>query len=426
MTAAASTGEILREEQTMSQAKSVVAAMRFAVILFCLATAWPSTATHGQTGDSVAELEQRVAVLLKETKYTEALPLLEKLVIAAPDDARAHYNLASALLGQAANTKDEAARKALRVRARKSFIRSKELGIGQPNVDAMIQGLPADGSDGAAFTDNDKANAIMTEAEALFSQGKMDEALKAYQKALALDPKLYHAALFCGDVFMNKEDFAQAEVWYQKAISIDPNKETAYRYSATPLMKQKKYDEARDRYIEAYITEPYNRFTAGGLTQWAQAVRASLGHPKIDVPTNVTFDEKGNANISLGADTLLSGGKEDGSFAWISYGASRSLWHQEKFVKAFPNEHTYRHSLLEEADALRGVITLASTDRSVKALSPSLAKLKKLNDEGLLEAYILLARADQGIARDHPAYLRDNRDKLRRYVLSYVVTGGGK
>jgi tetratricopeptide (TPR) repeat protein len=425
MTAAAKRGQILLEEHTMFQAKSAVVAMRIAVVLFCLAMTWPSTVANSQAGESVADLEQRVAVLLKETKYTEALPLLEKLVIAAPDNAKAHYDLASALLGQAANTKDDAARKALRIRARKSFIRSRELGIGQPNVDAMIQGLPADGSDAAAFTDNDKANAVMIEAEAFFSQGKMDEALKAYQKALVLDPKLYHAALFCGDVFMNKEDFAQAEIWYQKAIAIDPNKETAYRYSATPLMKQQKYDQARDRYIEAYITEPYNRFTAAGLTQWAQATRASLAHPNIEIPTNVTFDEKGNANISLSADTMLGGAKEDGSFAWISYGASRSLWHKEKFAKAFPNEQTYRHSLLEEADALRSVITLASTDKSVKTLSPPLAKLKKLNDEGLLEAYILLARADQGIARDHPAYLKDNRDKLRRYVSLYVVTGGG-
>lgn len=51
--------------------------------------------------------------------------------------------------------------------------------------------------------------------------------------------------------------------------------------------------------------------------------------------------------------------------------------------------------------------------------------LKKLDDEGLLEAYILLARPDEGIAADHPAYLRQNRDKLRRYVTQYVVNGGG-
>jgi hypothetical protein len=108
------------------------------------------------------------------------------------------------------------------------------------------------------------------------------------------------------------------------------------------------------------------------------------------------------------------------------YGATRVGWHKEKFAKTFPNEKTYRHSLSEEADALRSVITLATTDKKTKKLNPQLAKLKKLNDEGLLEAFILLALPDAGITKDHPFYLKQNRDKLRRYVVEYILTGGGK
>jgi hypothetical protein len=36
-----------------------------------------------------------------------------------------------------------------------------------------------------------------------------------------------------------------------------------------------------------------------------------------------------------------------------------------------------------------------------------------------------MAMPDQGIALDHPAYLRQNRDKLRQYVVKYVL-GNGK
>jgi tetratricopeptide (TPR) repeat protein len=408
----------------MSQRKFVTVARRFAISLFCISAFCQSAALYAQTDESVAALKQKVDQLVEQVRYTEALPLLEKIIAAEPNDPKMHFYLGFALLAQANNTKDEAAQKALRIRSRNAFIRSKELGNNEPLVEALIQGIPADGSGGSAFSPNIEANRLMIEAEAFFAQGKLDEALKNYQKALGLDPKIYHAALFSGDVFMQKEDFAQAEIWYKRAIAIDPNKETAYRYSATPLMKQRKYDEARDRYVEAFITEPYNRFSATGLTQWAQVTNTGLGHPKIDIPTDVTFDEKGDAKINLDASALL-GGKDDGSFAWISYGATRSTWHKEKFARTFPDEKTYRHSLAEEADALRSVIALATVDKKTKNLSPSLVKLKKLNDEGLLEAYILLARADAGIARDHPAYLRDNRDKLRRYVVEYVLTGGG-
>jgi hypothetical protein len=190
-------------------------------------------------------------------------------------------------------------------------------------------------------------------------------------------------------------------------------------------MKQGKTVEARDRYITAYITEPYSGLARAGLIQWATATNTQLAHPKIDIPSHVTFDEKGDAKINLDANALL-GGNDGGSFAWISYGATRSTWHKEKFAKAFPKEKVYRHSLAEEANALRSVITLATADQKTKPLSPSLATLKKLNDEGLLEAYILLAHADEGISQDHQAYLKQNRDKLRRYMVEYVLTGGGQ
>ena len=408
----------------MFQAKLVTVVTRLAVLLFCLSTVLHSGVLYAQGGESIAELKQKAAELTRQTRYTEALPLLEKIVVAEPDNAQMHFYLGFALLGQATNTKDEAARKALRIRARGAFIRAKELNVKEPVIDALIQGVPVDGSDGAAFSENIQANALMNQAEALFAQGKLDDALKNYQMALELDPKTYHAALFSGDVYMQKGDLEQAETWYKRAIAIDPNKETAYRYSATPLMKQGKTMEARDRYIEAFITEPYNRFARAGLIQWAQVTKANLAHPTIEIPTDVKFDEKGDAKINLDASMLL--GKDDGSFAWISYGGTRSIWRKEKFAKTFPNEKSYRHSLLEEADALRSVIALAIADKKTKSLNPSLAKLKKLNDEGLLEAYLLLARADDGIAKDHPAYLRDNREKLRRYMVDYVLTGGGK
>lgn len=383
------------------------------------------SATYAQAGETTQSLKEKAGTLIQQQKYTEALPWLEKLIAAEPGNAEAHFHLGFSLLAQGNNTKDRTARKALRVRGRNAFLKAKELGAKEPIVEAMIQSIPPDGSGGNNFSENDEANDLMVEAEALFGQGKLEEALKNYQKALQLDPKSYEAALFSGDVHTQRGDFAQAEIWYQKAIAINPDKETAYRYSATPLMRQGKKELARDRYIEAFICEPYSKFALNGLVQWGQATNTKLAHPNIEIPTSVSADEKGNTKIDLNANTLLTGA-EDGSFAWISYGATRSAWRKEKFAKTFPNEKTYRHSLAEEAEALRSVLSLAIGDKKVKNLNPSLAKLKKLNDEGLLEAYILLGKADQGIAEDYPLYLKQNRDKLRRYLVEYVITGGGK
>lgn len=401
--------------------RSSFGGLLLAALLVCGLTA---AARAQDTGEDLEAQKQKVAELLKAQRYVDALPLLEKLARAEPDDATTQYFLGFALLAKATSVKDEGERRALRVRGRTAFLRAKELGDTNPLLDALLQSIPPDGGDEAAFSANAEANRLMREAEGLFGRGELDAALASYQKAFQLDPKIYEAALFSGDVYMHRGDYQQAEVWYQKAIAINPYRETAYRYSATPLMKQKKYDEARDRYVEAYITEPYSNYPVSGLSQWAQATQTRLSHPEIEIPTDVTFDEKGDAKINLDAGAL-AGGKDDGSFAWISYGATRSTWRKEKFARTFPQEKTYRHSLAEEADALRSVLALAASDKN-KKLSPAQAKLKKLDEQGLLEAYILLARPDRGIAQDHAAYLRANRDKLRRYVVEYVLTGGGK
>jgi len=44
-----------------------------------------------------------------------------------------------------------------------------------------------------------------------------------------------------------------------------------------------------------------------------------------------------------------------------------------------------------------------------------------LEQTGLLEAYILLARADEGIAKEYAAYRAQHRDKIRQYVSEHLM-----
>jgi len=103
----------------------------------------------------------------------------------------------------------------------------------------------------------------MTEGESFFSQGRLDEALNDYQKALELDPKLYHAALFAA-MCLSRKGFRADEVWYQRAIAIDRT-EDCLSLSATPLMKQVKLRLRAIGTSRLSITEPYNQFARAGL-----------------------------------------------------------------------------------------------------------------------------------------------------------------
>ena len=385
------------------------------MVMLTLFAAFNVLSVQAQNTESIAALKDKAGALIKEQRYSEALPYLEKLAVAEPENGEIRFLLGFSLLAQSKVTKDKAEAAQLTIRARKSFIAAKERGVNEPILDALITSLPEDGIIAGKYSKNAEADNLMNEAESYFSQGKYDEALAAYQKALKLDPNIYEAALYSGDVRTQKGRFADAETWYQKAITINPNRETAYRYSATPLMKQQKYELARDRYVEAYIVEPYSRFPIAGLNQWAQVTNAGLSHPKIEVP-EIKYDDKGDAKTTLNINPAT----DDGSAAWLAYVATRETWRKDKFLKTFPNQKAYRHSLQEEAEALRGVIKLYK-EKKGKNPNEQITTLSKLNDENLLEAYILLAQADEGIAEDHAEYLKQNRDKLRQYVLKYVI-----
>ncbi|MGD9563672.1 MAG: tetratricopeptide repeat protein [Pyrinomonadaceae bacterium] len=368
-----------------------------------------------QTEEEVAQATVKAMALIEQQRFAEALPHLEIVVKAIPDDAKIRFFYGWSLIAKSKQVDNLDEAKQLSAKALEQLKEAKKLGMNEPELDsllALMSGEAPAGSGGPAYSLNAEAEKLMHKAEGLFVQSNYAEAAKLFEQVLAIDPKVYQAAVSGGDCFVQSGDWAIAEKWYQRAITIDPTRETAYRYSATPLMKQKKYDEARERYIEAFIVEPYNRMSHRGINQWSDVTGKSLRHPDVEIP-EFTFDAKGKAAPKSAIDP-----KDPSMSPWLAYLATRETWKNERFVKTFAKEKQYRHSLAEEADALRAAIKAAQTGKSSNKQFETLGQLDK---EGLLEAFILLARPDEGIAEDHPEYLKNNRPKLRLYVANYVI-----
>ena len=384
---------------------------------------------------------QRALDLYESNNFAAALPLLEKLAAANPDDAVILSRLGFALYANSATEKDPAVRQHMRDRARTTLLRSRSLGDNSNLTTITLDALSAPDASQLPFSSIQAADAAIREGEAAFVRGDMDKAIAAYKRALDLDPHLYDAALYAGDAEFKKgynstdpqyrsDHFDAAGVWFAKAIAIDPNRETAYRYWGDALDAQGKSTEARDKFVEAIIAEPYGRRSYVGLTQWADRHKVALGHPRVDIPSNVTSNKPGEVNVTVD-ESALKGSDDDGSGAWIMYGMVRALWVNKKdgsrsddFARAYPNEPTYRHSLAEELAALHAVVEAVQSqmkDKKIKTLTPALENLMKLSDAGLVEAYILFAHPDQGIARDYAGYRKTNRDRLKRYWLEVVI-----
>ena len=114
------------------------------------------------------------------------------------------------------------------------------------------------------------------------------------------------------------------------------------------------------------------------------------------------FEELAGANPSGGA---IICGMGLATLATSNYWRKNYLtgmsW--EDFFREFPSEQVYPHSARQEGDgAQRGY---------------------RFPDEGPAEDYVLLARADQGIARNYEASRQANRDKPHRRLVECGASG---
>ena len=398
-------------------------------LLVCVAIlflVFPVSATVCRAQDDPER--SRALQLYDEGKYAEALPLFEKLVVKYPEDRDVVKTYGFLTIGEATYLKDAAARKEGRRRGREFLVKAQKLGADDALLKTMLEAIPPDGGDDVKLTTKKEAEDAMREGEAAFSKNDFPKALEMYQLALVLDPNLYEAAVFIGDVYYATADQKKAGEWFARAAAMNPDRETAYRYWGDALMKQGRVTEAGDKFVESYLAQPYDRLSRAAFLSWGQRVNIELNHPALDIPTNVTSQQEGKVTINLDPN-VLKDDKSGASAAWLLYGLVRAGWASVNFAKQYPNEKKYRHSLKEEADALRAAIKSYEEQQKKNLKSvpdPSLQTLAKLDKEGLLESYILLALPDEGIAQDYPAYRRTNLADLRRYVNEYVLTGGGK
>ena len=408
--------------QTATQRRKIIpASIIFLTLIFSTATL-----SAQQTDNSTSERERAVQ-LVNEEKYTEALPLLEKLAADKRADKDVFLGIGLSAWQLQNSIKDKVEWKKMRLKARNAFVKAKELGISIPEIDLMLASIKSDGGD-KNQSDNPQSQAAQEEAFKAFAAGDFKKAAASYEKAALLDPTHYEAALYTGNSYYALKDYDKAEIWFAKAVTLDPNREIAHRYWADGLALSGNKKGAVDKYLDAVVAEPYSSSAWRGLIQYSQTNDIKLSHPKVEIPVDFSTSSNGNTKITLG----MGDKNDDGSFAWTTYGLSRAAWQTGKdgklskeFVKAYPNEKVYRHSLAEETDALHTVLTVLKEGKNVKKLTPALAALKKLDDEGLLESYILVARADAGIREDYAAYRENNREKLKRYLSEYVMKNGG-
>jgi tetratricopeptide (TPR) repeat protein len=408
-------------------------------LFFALLLSAPFQVVVAQTTPDVVAERALAMKLYDQNKFVDAIPIMEKLVRVLPSDTVLLERLGWSTFVVSSSIKDPEARKQARARALELLNRAKALGDDSELLRTGLAALSQPDDTNAPFSSVKEADAALREGEAAHSRGDLDSAIKGYQRALELDPRLYIAALFIGDMYFKKgyqagglktkqEMTVAAGEWFKRAIAIDENIETAYRYWGDALMAVGEEEQAKAKFIDGIIAEPFKRTPYMGLSQWAQRYKVHMSHPQIQQPKSTMSSSSSDHQTEILVDPkkLPEGSPE---YYWSFYDLTRATYKTVGFQKDHPGEKAYRHSLSEEASALRMVAEIASRDQQsgkLKTLDTALENLLKLHKADLIEAYVLFARLDEGIARDYGDYRKTNRGKLRRYWHDFVIAKQSK
>jgi tetratricopeptide (TPR) repeat protein len=283
-----------------------------------------------------------------------------------------------------------------------------------PLLPSILRSTHADGADlrdSHPLSANPEAASLIKTGEQAFLRHDLDEAFRCYKAAYDRDPQSYAAALFCGDVFFNQERLDEALSWFRKAIAINPDAEMAHRYSGDAYMKLGDTARARAAYIDAVIADPYNRIPREMLNRVARSQNLVVRKPDVAIPRVPITVEAGKTKIRYNPAT--------GPLV-LAYTIGRAHWLDVERGRYFPADSQPRHSVEEECAGLRMFVATAEENHDSKEtmekFGPTVRTLKALDAAGLLAAYVLLDRADEGIAEDYEAYRRVNRPLLLRYI----------
>ena len=390
---------------------------RTILLLACLMV----VAVHAETTVTVVPAEvytvrkQRTFGLISSDPAT-AEKQLRQLLAESKDDPEVLFQLARLVMNRGQQLQDGSKRKQILAESRSYYARAQQAGSTEPLIGTALASINADGSENrGSFSTDAKVNEAIHAGERAFEKRDFAQAIIRYQDALALDPRHYKATLYLGDAYFVKGEYASALTWFGKAAELEPDKETAYRYAGDALGRLGRKDDALEKYLQAFIADPYNGYTWRAL----QAGWQALGlNPKIPAPglanASVKPDGEGKQAITLGKDfTVLD----------VAYSGARAKWQSEHPLTGTPAP-AYRQTLAEETAALQTLLVIwqemqsatgpeaEAQAKATASLAPAMNQLRAINEAGLLEAHILYFRANHDVAADYPEYRDANRAKL--------------
>jgi tetratricopeptide (TPR) repeat protein len=181
--------------------------------------------------------------------------------------------------------------------------KGKDLIIGAKAVEEASD-IPANISDFLA------AESYYFRANDFVTQGKIDEAIAQYQKAIETDPSYADALADLGAVYSLKKQPEKAQEVYQKALSLKPN-DALYRANYARVLSQlNRTAESRAELEKAYLLNPKDKVVLTALAGFCLKEKNTAGALKVlneaiaiypdqsDLYDRLSFAQTQNGNIA--------------------------------------------------------------------------------------------------------------------------------
>ena len=187
-----------------------------------------------------------------------------------------------------------------------------------PGQDPRVRALPTDlqmqlydlaiQSYTIVITHNETSDAYQGRGVAYRSEGKVDLAMKDFDKAIQLDPKNANAYNSRGNAYLDKRDYKDAIVDYTQAIKLSPNYSYAYDNRGDAYDDDGDYDNAIADYTKAIELDASSAsfYNDRGIAYYHKKAydNAIADYTKaigLDPKYAAAYDNRGDANRDRGA-----------------------------------------------------------------------------------------------------------------------------
>ena len=143
--------------------------------------------------------------------------------------------------------------------------------------------------------------------DALYNQGKYDEAIQAYDRAIEIDPEDAETWGNKGDALYNQGKYDEAILALDRVIELDPEYSMAWNNKGYAFVLQGKYEEAIQALDKAIELDPNNAnaWDSKGEAlrrqgKYEEAIQALNKAIELDPNNADAWDNKGNALKALG------------------------------------------------------------------------------------------------------------------------------